>query len=312
MTFMKIMMAGCTALAFATTAFASSPERLSPGEHIAEVDGLRFHYHVEGHGPALVVQAPGWGIGTDYLANGLAPLREHFTVITYDPCGTGGSTPVSATSHVTNVELANDLERLRTYWGMSSISVLGHSNGSAIAIVYAETHPDKVDKLVLVGSQLLGYTGDSGPAYELEKTRRKASPDFTWLLAHNGDKAPSDDAGFTTYFRERVGFYVYDPKRDAPKIVRQLTNTMSRSMNLAFDESPTSGEAPPLADLSKITAKTLIVEGRQDPVCPLAESEFLRKGIHGAKLIAIDKAGHFPWVEQPGQFFGPVESFLAK
>ena len=87
---------------------------------------------------------------------------------------------------------------------------------------------------------------------------------------------------------------------------------MSRSMNLAFDESPSSDEAPPLSDLGKITANTLIVEGRQDPVCPLAESEFLRDGIPGARLVAIDKAGHFPWVEQPEQFFAPVAAFLSE
>lgn len=309
---MKTLIAGWLALAFATTVSAAPPDRLSPGDHSADVDGLRFHYHVAGHGPLLVVQAPGWGIGTDYLANGLAPLRAHFTVLTYDPRGTGGSTPVRANEHLGNVDLANDLERLRKYWGLSRMNLLGHSNGSAIAIVYAETHPAQVDKLVLVGSQLLGYTGDSGPAHDAEKARRKASPDFAWLLAHIGDKAPSDDQGFTAYFRERVGFYVYDPRKDAPTIVHQLTNTMSRSMNLAFDESPAADKAPPLSDLGKITAKTLVVEGRQDPVCPLAESEFLRDGIHGARLVAIDKSGHFPWVEQPDAFFAPVTSFLSE
>lgn len=308
----SILMAGCLGLICTVAAAAQTPQRLSPGEHTAQVDGLRFRYRVAGHGPLLVVQAPGWGIGTDYLANGLAALQQHFTVVTYDPRGTGGSTPVRATDHVSNSDLADDLERLRKYWGVPSMYLLGHSNGSAIAVVYAETHPAQVDKMVLVGSQLLGYKGDSGQAYEAEQARRKQSPDFTWLLAHMGDKTPSDDKGFTAYFRQRVGYYVYDPKKDAPRIRSQLTNTMSRSMNMAFDESPAADKAPPLSDLGKITAKTLIVEGRQDPVCPLAESEFLRDNIHGARLLPIDKAGHFPWVEQPDEFFGPVEAFLSE
>lgn len=312
MKMMKRLAVACGALALASVASAAASGRLAPGDHMATVGGSHLRYHVAGHGPLLVVQAPGWGIGTDYLANGLSRLTAHFTVITYDPRGTGRSTPVSASDHVTNADLANDLEGLRIYWGLSSMNLLGHSNGSAIAIVYAETHPSKVDKLILVGSQLLGYAGDSGPDYDAEKARRKASPDFTWLLAHNSDKAPSDDKGFTAYFRERIGFYVYNPRKDAARISRQLTNTMSRSMNLAFDESPSSDEAPPLSDLGKITANTLIVEGRQDPVCPLAESEFLRDGISGARLVAIDKAGHFPWVEQPEQFFVPVEAFLSE
>ena len=65
--------------------------QLQPGEHDVILNGLSFHYTVSGQGPLLVVQAPGWGIGSAYLRNGLAPLTQHFTVLTYDPRGSGQS-----------------------------------------------------------------------------------------------------------------------------------------------------------------------------------------------------------------------------
>lgn len=63
--------------------------RLSEGDHVAVLTGMSFHYVVAGSGPLLVVEAPGWGIGSAYLRNGLAPLEKHFTVLTFDPRGSG-------------------------------------------------------------------------------------------------------------------------------------------------------------------------------------------------------------------------------
>ncbi|WMJ69752.1 alpha/beta hydrolase [Stenotrophomonas sp. 24(2023)] len=291
-------------------ACAQGPDRLAAGEHVAELQGLTLHYTIAGHGPLLVVQSPGWGIGTPYLANGLKPLQDQFTVLTYDPRGTGGSTPVAADAHLTNGDLADDLEQLRAYLGLERMDLLGHSNGGAIAIIYAEQHPAHVHKLVLVGAQLLGYRQEADSVAKAESARRKASPDFAWLREHIGDPTPRTDAAFTAYFRERAGYFLYDPKKDADVFLGHLTNTMSASMNQAFEETPPVKAAPPLSDLGRITAATLVVEGRQDPACPLAMSEAIQHGIAGAQLVALDRTGHFPWIEQPAPFFAAVSRFL--
>lgn len=308
----SIFLLGILLCATGLPAVATPSSPLSMGEHDAKVGGILIHYQVAGHGPVLVVQAPGWGIGTTYLARGLEPLQKHFTVITYDPRGTGGSSPVSSHEHLTNQDMVGDLENLRRYWGLSTMKLLGHSNGGAISILYAETYPNRVEKLALVGAQLLGYAEPSDATAKAESVRRKASADFSWLNAHINDPEPTDDGAYTEYFRQRVGFFVYDPPKDAPTIVRQLTNTMSASVHQAFEESPPVKEAPPLSNLSKITAKTLIVVGRQDPVCPLAESEWIHRSVQGSQLIAMDHVGHFPWVENPDEFFSATETFLLK
>ena len=54
----------------APSAYAENA-RLSAGAHDVVLDGLSFHYVIAGHGPLLVVQAPGWGIGSTYLRKGL-------------------------------------------------------------------------------------------------------------------------------------------------------------------------------------------------------------------------------------------------
>ncbi|HEY4051261.1 MAG TPA: alpha/beta hydrolase [Acidobacteriaceae bacterium] len=108
---------------------------------------------------------------------------------------------------------------------------------------------------------------------------------------------------------DRIGFFTYDPSKSVPSFLKTLTNTMTASINQAFLESPSASESPPLDDLAKVRAKTLLVEGRQDPVCPLDESERIHTGITGSKLVEIDKSGHFPWLEQPAEFFNAVVDF---
>jgi proline iminopeptidase len=299
-------------LAGRSTAQAANSERLAQGEHTARLNGLSFHYTVAGHGPLLVVQAPGWGIGSNYLRNGLKPLEEQFTLLTFDPRGSNASSHVKSTDHLTNADLADDLEHLRQYWGVETLNLIGHSNGSAIAIVYAERYPERVNKLVLIGSQLLGYKSSANAVSTAEDARRKSEPQFSYYLAHINDPTPHTDAEFTRYFRERAGYFFYNPSRDLPTFLGQLTNTMTASVNQAYLESPAPDQAPPLSDLKKIRAQTLIVAGRQDPACPLAESEAIQSGIAGAKLVAIDRTGHFPWLESPKEFYPPVVQFLKK
>jgi len=47
---------------------------------------------------------------------------------------------------------------LRVHLGLSTISILGHSNFGAIALAYAARYPDRVSKLVLIDSQVLGLS----------------------------------------------------------------------------------------------------------------------------------------------------------
>jgi pimeloyl-ACP methyl ester carboxylesterase len=53
----------------------------------------------------------------------------------------------------------------------------------------------------------------------------------------------------------------------------------------------------------------LIIHGRQDP---LPAGEELHAAIPGSKLIWIEKAGHFSWIEQPAAFRQALEPFLAE
>jgi pimeloyl-ACP methyl ester carboxylesterase len=61
--------------------------------------------------------------------------------------------------------------------------------------------------------------------------------------------------------------------------------------------------------LAEITAPTLVLAGRADWVCSLADSRVLAAGIPNAELVEID-AGHFLFSEEPEEFLRAVRSYV--
>lgn len=306
---MKIFLIAATIVAgLLGTAPANAAAMLQPGEHDVTVNGLSIHYTVRGHGPLLVVQAPGWGIGSAYLRNGLAPLEKQFTVLTYDPRGSGRSSHAVDYSLLNESDMADDLEQLRRAWDVPVLDLIGHSNGGAIAIAYAERYPDKVHKLMLVGTQLIGFSDPQ--ATRKESAWRRADPHFEVALDRFAGPAPTTDADFTQWFRDTAAYYEYDPSRSDAAFLRTVTAPLTAAAYALYTTTAVRPEVPPLSALATVKARTLILVGRHDPVCPVEVSEKLQHDIPGARLVVYEDTGHFPWIEQPEQFFADAASFF--
>jgi proline iminopeptidase len=62
------------------------------------------------------------------------------------------------------------------------------------------------------------------------------------------------------------------------------------------------------AGLEKLKAPVLVIHGKQDPLESAAE---VHATFPGSRLVVIDEAGHFPWLEKPAEVYGPLDAFLA-
>jgi len=88
---------------------------------------------------------------------------ERYRILLFDQRGCGRSTPHASLDANTTWHLVADIERFRSMLGVERWLVFGGSWGSALALAYAETHPDRVSELVLRGiftlrrSELLWY-----------------------------------------------------------------------------------------------------------------------------------------------------------
>jgi proline iminopeptidase len=80
---------------------------------------------------------------------------EHYRIILFDQRGCGRSTPYASLEANTTWHLVADMERLRQALGIERWQVFGGSWGSTLALAYAQTHPDRVESLILRGIFLL-------------------------------------------------------------------------------------------------------------------------------------------------------------
>jgi proline iminopeptidase len=120
-------------------------------------DGHSIYWETSGNplGKPAVVLHGGPGAGSSpWHRRQFDPDRHR--IILLDQRGCGASTPhagdpATDLSSNTTWHLVADLERLRAHLGVDRWLVLGGSWGSALALVYAQTHPERVSELVITG-----------------------------------------------------------------------------------------------------------------------------------------------------------------
>ncbi|XP_048422221.1 proline iminopeptidase-like [Pyrus x bretschneideri] len=80
---------------------------------------------------------------------------EFYRIILFDQRGAGQSTPHACLVENTTWDLISDIEKLREHLEIPEWQVFGGSWGSTLALVYSQSHPDKVTGIVLRGIFLL-------------------------------------------------------------------------------------------------------------------------------------------------------------
>jgi proline iminopeptidase len=283
-------------------------------DHTVSLNGVDLHYRTIGDGPVLFLVPPGWGIASGYLQRAFSSLAKHFRLVFIDTRGSGLSSRPADPTHMGSVDMANDLEALRLYLGLSEVRMLGHSNSGAIALVYAARYPDRVSKLVLIDSQVLGLSA----AVDTQRILQQRSTDLRFKEAartvsafFTGQVNPAaSDESLEEFIAQVLPLYLHSPEKSLSLAQKQLSGPIS---SYAFASQFAADVALPIdqtKSLGAIRAKVLIMVGRHDYICPVALSERLHQGIPESLLVIFEESGHMPWLEQPNAFFAELERFL--
>ncbi len=99
--------------------------------------------------PALLVHG-GPGGGSNPTMRRFHDPR-HYRIILFDQRGCGRSTPNASLEANTTWHLVADMERLREHLQIERWQLFGGSWGSTLALAYAQTHPHRVESLILRG-----------------------------------------------------------------------------------------------------------------------------------------------------------------
>lgn len=276
-----------------TTSLQHSPE-------IAKtivVNKIATNYHDEGEG-APVVLIHGSGPGVTAWANWrttIPALAKNFRVIAPDILGFGYTERPDGTEY-NSTTWTNHLIGLLDALGLEKVSLVGNSFGGSLALNIAAQHPDRVDRLVLMGS--------AGVPFEITD-----GLDAVWGFE------PSLPA-----MRKLLDVFAYD---------RSLVNDELAELRLAAATRPGVQEAfsamfpaPRQQGIDELAVdedliaalehETLIVHGRDDQVIPLSNSLRLLELIENSQLHVFGRCGHWVQIEHSARFSSLVAEFLSE
>jgi 2-hydroxymuconate-semialdehyde hydrolase len=265
-----------------------------PGNTIA-LDGVGIHYVDRGQGPPLVL-IHGLGGSICNFRYNIPVLSQHLRVVVLDLKGFGYSER-PATGDYSLTAQARLVAELMDRLGIPRAAVLGHSMGGAIALRLATIWPEKVDRLILVGS---------APPDRMVP-RFAASPPLPSLL-----RLGTALVLHQPRLREivlRQGFY--DPAFLSPEMVEEFrdiarirgsTNAIASLLRDAAREEP--------IDLSRVSQPVLLLWGRHDRWSSLRLARWLADQIPDARLKVIERARHMVLEERAEEANEATLSFL--
>lgn len=278
----------------------------APRERSFQNAGLTLHYTIAGKGTPVVILSGGPGMDAAYMQPVADIVARHNTAILLDQRGTTGSMPAKLdASTLSPALLLSDLEALRTSLGYEKWMLLGHSAGSLTAMRYAIEHPERVQALLLLG---VVPPKSDGLGRMMDNVAPRMTPEMMKQLAELEAGKDASDAKMAAEIRIYFAADFYDRAAAqrfnatmTPETCHAATSELLEKAMPTFDLTP---------GLAKLHIPTIIVQGRQDPLDPQMASE-TRDAIPGAKLVVLERAGHFSWLENTKAFTDAVEGFLA-
>lgn len=266
-----------------------------------DVDGIRVHYQEAGDPKApAVVLIHGFASSTLVWSKVFLQIAEAgYRVIALDLLGYGYSAKPRNGEYTIGGQ-AKLLTGLLDALGIPRAIFIGSSYGGAVAATCALDYPDRVEKLILVGS-----VNNNRPC-EFMLMRLFGSPVF-------GDVVSPLLIGSRRLLRRRMKrvydrhSWVMDERRvDARHLPLRAASTQRAIINTVrrWDAERISREA------HLIKQPTLLIWGENDREIPLSDGERLHADIPGSRLIVFLECGHLPHEEYPEAFTNVVIDFV--
>ncbi|MDX3359053.1 MULTISPECIES: alpha/beta fold hydrolase [Streptomyces] len=256
-----------------------------------DVGDGRLAYVESGEG-SPVVWLHGSGPGATGMSNfgaNLPAFADHRNLVVDLP-GWGGS-PRPDTDEPLIHHAAERVRRALAALGVERAHLIGNSYGGGVAMRIAVTHPELVDRLVLMAPG--GVLPEDAPPWPVGLER---------LFAYMASEKPSREE-----MARFVRLMVFDESLATDALIDERYEASLRA-HPELPVPPDFGDMTP--DLARITAPTLLVWGREDQTVPLTWASTILHGIPDAELRVLPRCRHWVQYERAPEFNHLVREFL--
>ena len=246
---------------------------------------------------------------------GATPVHRRFfdpaywRIVIYDQRGGGRSTPLGETRDNSPAHLVADIERLREELGIERWFAFGGSWGSTLALLYAETHPQRCLGLVLRGIFLARAAEIEWFLYGIGAIFPEAWRAFAGYVpkAERGDllaayyrrlvdpdpRVHMPAARAWSLYEGACSTLLPNPETVAAFGEDRLALGLARIEAHFFTRHLFTADDDLVAGIGRIRhLPGIIVQGRYDMVCPIRGADELSRAWPEASYVIVPDAGH--------------------
>ncbi|MGW0182769.1 alpha/beta fold hydrolase [Nocardia sp. NPDC003345] len=260
-----------------------------------DTDLARFHYTRTGTGPPVVLVAGGglWGYS----------WRDAIPVLAADHTVYAVDLPSQGYTELHRDDFGYDLpamsRALTTFLdavGLGRTALAGHSWGGAWSLYFAQQHPERVERLVLLDSP--GLDAEKAPTTPLFTT-----PVLGELATNLTDRA---------FYAESIRGAFHNRHLVTDEMIDELYAPYSRAANRAGFLSLWRNTDYRLTDagLARVSAPTLVLWGAEDTWLPSSQAQRLAARIPGAVATVLPGCGHTVHEDCPARTSALITEFL--
>ncbi len=252
------------------------------------------HYEVDGRGKPLVFLhgwLGSWGVWREIMLT-ISSLRR-YKIYALDFWGFGDSAKKSA-PFFTVPSYVFMVDQFMEIMGIAQAPVIGHSMGGTVAMNLALEHPSRVEKVVVIGSPMVGSS--------LNILLKLAGHQFIASLVWS-------NLGLL-----RLGLRLFSSRlaKDGPKLYRMIEKDLSQTTVEAFWWSIASLRDINLQPyLNQVQVPTLAIYGRKDNIVHPSQAGIIGEEIRDARVEWMNDSKHFPMLDEPERFTSVLLDFLA-
>ena len=265
-------------------------------------DGTMIAYATSGSGPPLV-RAANWLTHLEFDWESplwrpwLRELSRHHTLVRYDERGCGLSD--REVEDLSFESWVDDLEAVVEAAGIEQFPLFGMSQGGPVGIAYAARHPERVSRLILYGSYMVGWKHRGSPEFR----RREEA-----LLQLMADGWGRDNPAFRQVF---TSLFIPD---GTPEQVRWFNDLQRETTapHIAVRLEREFGDIDVRGLLERVRCPVLVLHARDDEVIPFEAGRALAASLPDARFVALDGQNHVLLEDEPAwdRFLEEVRSFL--
>ena len=276
---------------------SATPSNPEIGQSITAA-GIRTNYHDSGGAGTPVLLIHGSGPGVSAWANWrlvMPALAQQARVIAPDMVGFGYSERPAGFAYSMDAWVRQAVGLLDAL-GIARTDLVGNSFGGALSLALAIAHPERVRRLVLMGSAGVSFPLTEGLdavwGYTPSVENMRAIMDY---FAFDQGLMSDDLARLRFEASIRPGF-------------QESFAAMFPAPRQRWIEALASAEA----DIRALPHQALVIHGREDRVIPLSTSLTLSSWIQRSQLHVYGQCGHWTQIEHAARFARLVGDFLAE